>query len=156
MSFAHKEILRKPINLWKIDWNIAFIWLKHNVIPVQILWWSFFIYDVIQTSCFSVLSGKKVADFPEQSSYAFRRPSVLVESPEYSLYVLLKKHYPLVPPEIVLKMSFWSFKPQKSCFLVTVCLIGTKLPKTLFIKWEPHMLLSVPNPKYQLLTHGHV
>ena len=33
-----------------------------------------FIYDVIQTSCFSVLSGKKVAA-------AFRRSSVLIESP---------------------------------------------------------------------------
>ena len=41
---------------------------------IQILW-SFFIYDVIQTSCFSVRSSKELTD-------AFRRPSVLIESVE--------------------------------------------------------------------------
>ena len=34
-----------------------------------------FIYDIIQTSCFSVRSSKELAD-------AFRRPSVLIESVE--------------------------------------------------------------------------
>ena len=34
-----------------------------------------FIYDIIQTSCFSVRSSKELAD-------AFRRPSMLIESVE--------------------------------------------------------------------------
>lgn len=41
---------------------------------IQILL-SFFIYDAIQTSCFSVRSSKEPAD-------EFRRPSVLIESVE--------------------------------------------------------------------------
>lgn len=41
---------------------------------IQILL-SFFIYDAIQTSCFSVRSSKELAD-------QFRRPSVLIESVE--------------------------------------------------------------------------
>ena len=45
---------------------------------IQILL-SFFIYDAIQTSCFSVRSSKELAD-------EFRRPSVLIESVEMSTY----------------------------------------------------------------------
>ena len=36
LTFAHQQILRKPIKkLVKIDWNIQFSWLKHNVKPVE-------------------------------------------------------------------------------------------------------------------------
>ena len=61
-TFACKQVLRKPVtNFWKIEWNIAFTWLKHNVKPVGIseiiitfpfrLYDIFFVYNVIQTSC---------------------------------------------------------------------------------------------------------
>ena len=35
MYLASKEIVHKPINLWKIDWNIALLKLKHKVRPVH-------------------------------------------------------------------------------------------------------------------------
>ena len=34
-TFARQQILRKPVKKpVKIDWNIAFRWLKHNIKPV--------------------------------------------------------------------------------------------------------------------------
>ena len=56
----------------KIDWNIAFTWLKHNVKPVglvlfiQILWYIFVYKVIFKLVTFSF--WKKAADFYDQSS----------------------------------------------------------------------------------------
>ena len=83
-----KQILRNPIkkfvrqwlkynvHMTNITWNRwAFMKTHRNYIFIQILIY-FFVYNVIQTSCFFFLEKKKVADLYEQ-----RRPSVLIETP---------------------------------------------------------------------------
>ena len=89
-TFARKQILCKPIKkLVKIDWNMAFTWLKYNIKPVthhNIHFHSDFMITFLFTLFKLVASSfwRKVADFMCKVADQFRWPSVLIETPVFS------------------------------------------------------------------------
>ena len=96
-TLVGKQILHKPIGkLVKNGWNIAFTWLKQRKTSgpswkhVSFRFFDkFFVYNVIQTSCFFFLEKKELTSISEKAK-VFRRPTQCLLIRLVSLY---EDHY---------------------------------------------------------------
>ena len=87
-TLAGKQILHKSTGkLVKKWWNIAFTWLKQRKTSgpswkhVSLRFFdTFFVYNVIQTSCFFFLEKKELNSISKKAN-AFCRPSALIDTP---------------------------------------------------------------------------
>ena len=68
LNFVLLHVNKFCIKRWKIDWNIVFTWLKHNLKPVGLIitfsfrfYDTFFVYKVIQTSSLYEQSSWRVS-----------------------------------------------------------------------------------------------
>ena len=157
-TFAPKQILRKPIKKVVKKWlkysvhmtkplrkTCASLW-KHTIITFSFrFYYKFFVYNVIQTSCFFFLeksSRLKVADM-------FRRPSVLIETLKRSFKLL----YPNVRNSVPYTYLTVTFFSQSHAILSWVT--GISHRQTDVSKMKTVMAQIFPSFMRNILVHGH-